>query len=225
MCARDIVGMKNNKKRDFDKEADSWDDKPMRVNLANDVSKSILREIVLTKDMDVLDFGCGTGLVSLQLQPLVRSVSGFDSSRGMLNVFKKKIAQQRISGVEVHHLDLDNGDCLDGQFHLAVSSMTLHHIKDIRPLIDQFYKVLLPSGYLCLADLDPDNGRFHDTDDGIIHYGFDREALRSVLKQAGFTYVRDVQAAEVFKTRADGVARKFSVFLMIGRKNEEVSEV
>ena len=103
--------------------------------------------------------------------------------------------------------------------------MTLHHIKDIRPLIDQFYKVLLPSGYLCLADLDPDNGRFHDTDDGIIHYGFDREALRSVLKQAGFTYVRDVQAAEVFKTGADGVARKFSVFLMIGRKNEEVSEV
>jgi ubiquinone/menaquinone biosynthesis C-methylase UbiE len=215
----DIIYMKNNIKRDFDKEADSWDDKPQRVKLASDISKSILREIVLTPAMDVLDFGCGTGLVSLQLRPQVRSVTGFDSSQGMLNVFKKKIVQQNLTGVEVHHLDFDKGDCIKGEYHLVVSSMTLHHIKDIRPIMDQFYKVLFPSGYICLADLDPDNGKFHDTDDGIFHHGFEREAMKNVIRLAGFTDVRDVQAAEVNKTGADGIARRFSVFLMIGRKH------
>jgi len=34
--------------------------------------------------MDVLDFGCGTGIVTLRLQPYVRCIAGGDSSKGIL---------------------------------------------------------------------------------------------------------------------------------------------
>ena len=208
----------NLNKRDFDKEANSWDDNPLRVKLANDISKSILREIVLLPRMDIMDFGCGTGLVTIQFRPRVRSITGFDSSEGMLAVFKKKIVEKKLTAIETHHIDLDKGQHLKGQYHLIISSMALHHIKNVQPLLNQFYKLLQPSGILCIADLDLDNGKFHDIHDGVFHHGFDRSVLSSHFKKAGFKAVRDLQATDVAKIGKDGIARNFSVFLMIGKK-------
>ena len=34
--------------------------------------------------MDALDFGCGTGLVTLKLQPFIHSITGVDGSQGMI---------------------------------------------------------------------------------------------------------------------------------------------
>jgi ubiquinone/menaquinone biosynthesis C-methylase UbiE len=47
--------------------------------------------------MDALDSGCGTGLVSLFLLPHVRSVTGADSSPGMLEVLRKKLDEEGIA--------------------------------------------------------------------------------------------------------------------------------
>jgi len=64
----------NIERRDFDKEAGTWDELPARVKLANDIAATISKEIPLTSDMDVLDYGCGTGLLTLHLQPIVESI-------------------------------------------------------------------------------------------------------------------------------------------------------
>jgi len=43
--------------------------------------------------MKVLDFGCGTGLLSFFLQPYVGEITGIDTSKGMIEVFDKKIKE------------------------------------------------------------------------------------------------------------------------------------
>ena len=151
----------NIQKRDFNKEAASWDEVPHRVKLVQDIAKAISNEITLVSDADVLDFGCGTGLLSLQLRPLVRSVTGVDNSQGMLDVLKKKIDNQNLTNIRIQYRDVEKGDALDGCYHLIVSSMTFHHIREIGPLLDQFYRICAPCGHLCIADLDPDDGQFH----------------------------------------------------------------
>ena len=65
----------------------------MRVKLATDVAGAVSAEVRLAADMDVLDFGCGTGLLALQLQPYVRSITGVDSSQGMLDVLGSEDCQ------------------------------------------------------------------------------------------------------------------------------------
>jgi 2-polyprenyl-3-methyl-5-hydroxy-6-metoxy-1,4-benzoquinol methylase len=205
-------------KRDFDKEAASWDEQPSRVKLANDVAGVITKQITLTSDMDVLDFGCGTGLLTLQLQPQVRSITGADSSEGMLAVFRKKIADRNLTNAKALLLDLDKDDRLTGNYHLIVSNMTLHHIEDIQHLLDQFHKVTVPGGYLCITDLEPDNGLFHDDNTGVFHFGFDRMGLRKAFMDAGFDNVKDTTAAEIVKPAPDGEMRRFTVFLMCGQK-------
>lgn len=208
-------------KRDFDKEAASWDEHPARIKLANDVAHAISEQIVLTPEMDIMDFGCGTGLLALRLQPLVHSVTGIDSSQGMLDIFNAKIAKLKLSNVSTVFMDLDKGDLLAGNYDLVLSNMTLHHIKEIKPLFVQFYKVTAPGGYLCIADLDLDDGQFHDDNTGVFHFGFDRAALQKVFTEAGFDNVWDIDAAEVVKPSINGEMRRFSVFLMIGRKRSD----
>ena len=65
------------------------------------VGEAILREVRATTDMDVLDYGCGTGLVSLFLLSHVRSVTGADSSPGMLQVLNKQIVEGGIVNMHV----------------------------------------------------------------------------------------------------------------------------
>jgi hypothetical protein len=96
--------------------------------------------------------------------------------------------------------------------------MTLHHIENIGYIIHEFYNCLLPGGYLCIADLDSDEGDFHRDKTGVVHFGFDRSEMRRLYIHGGFQDVRDVTAASVIKELSDGRSREFTVFLMIGRK-------
>jgi len=211
------VAMKS-ERRDFDREAATWDTQPLRVKLANDVANAILEEIAFTQPMDVLDFGCGTGLVTLRLQPLVRSIVGVDSSQGMLDVFRSKIKDLNIHNVRTRHLDIEKGDFLDDCFHVVISSMTLHHVKDVGSLLHRFYMVTAPGGSICIADFDPEDGKFHENNDGVFHFGFDRETLRYDVMKAGFADVRTRTAATIVKPNLDGTMREFTVFLMTGKR-------
>ena len=210
--------MVNTEKRDFDKEAAFWDEHPGRVKLVKDIASAISRQIILTAEMDVMDFGCGTGLLTIQIQPFVRSITGIDSSQGMLDIFNMKIAKLNLSKVHTVLVDLDKGDTLTGNYDLLLSNMTLHHIKEIGPLFDQFYKITVPAGYLCIAGLDLDDGQFHDDNTGVFHFGFDRATMRKSFTEAGFDNVRDIDAAEVVKPSINGEMRRFTVFLMTGQK-------
>lgn len=211
----------NTEKRDFDKEAASWDEHPARIKLAKDVAAAISKQISLTPDMDVMDFGCGTGLLTIELQPLVLSITGVDSSRGMLDILEMKIAKMKLNRISTVLVDLDHGDPLEGHYDLVVSNMTLHHIQEINSLFDRFYHITAPAGYLCIADLDLDDGRFHDNNTGVFHCGFDRTTLRKVFTEAGFENIQDTVAAEIVKPAGNGEMRRFTIFLMTGQKRSD----
>ena len=120
--------MKTAEKRDFDKEAAQWDEKPQRLKLAQDVVDAIVKTSDLSKKMDVLDFGCGTGLVTLLLQPHVGNIFGADSSIGMISILEDKIKHQGLHNVRTQLVDFEKGERLAGMYDLIVSNMTVHHV-------------------------------------------------------------------------------------------------
>lgn len=89
-----------NEKRDLDKAASSRDEEPRRVKLAGNVAAAIIDTIHPDRTMDVLDFGCGTGLITLLLQPHVKTIIGVDSSRGMLDVLERKVRESGLENVD-----------------------------------------------------------------------------------------------------------------------------
>jgi ubiquinone/menaquinone biosynthesis C-methylase UbiE len=204
-------------KRDFDKAAATWDENPGRVKMAENVAQAILGTIRPGPDTDVMDFGCGTGLLTLALRPHVRTVTAVDSSQGMLDVLDQKIRAQGLTNVRTRHVDLEK-DELPGPFDLAVSSMTFHHIRDTDLLLKRIAGILKPGGKIAIADLDSDEGKFHDSNEGVHHFGFDRHLMRKSFEAAGFVAVQNRTAAIMPKPGPDGRTRTFTVFLMTGEK-------
>lgn len=184
------------------------------------VGEAILRESQPSSDMDVLDYGCGTGLVSLFLLPHVRSVTGADNSPGMLEVLQRKIAEGGIENMKVMHLNLEERPVPSDRYHMIVTSMTMHHVADTGKVLRAFHELLHPGGKLCIADLDAEPGIFHPPEaaSSVHHHGFDRRWLKDQSAAAGFTEMHDVTAHTVTKPIATGEERDFPVFLIVGRR-------
>ena len=201
--------------RDFNAAAATWDEEPRRLKMADSVARAIRETIPLSPEMDVLDFGCGTGLLTLRLHPFVRSSTGIDTSQGMLDVLDGKVRDQKISGVTTEIADIENGKLPAGTYDLIVSNMTCHHVRDIGTVISRLATLLRPDGILAIADLDSDEGKFHDTNDGVFHFGFDRCAMKKYFENAGICSIRNRTAAIMVKPSGT-----FTVFLMTGVKPE-----
>ena len=200
----------------FDQSAATWDNEPRRIALMKAVGEAILREARPTKDMDVLDYGCGTGLVSLFLLSHVRSVTGADNSPGMLEVLNKKITEGGIVNMNVIRLDLERDPLPVARYDLIVTSMTMHHVADTEKVVRAFRDLLHPGGKLCIADLDTEPGVFHSPEaaSSVYHHGFDRDRLKGQLAAAGFTKMHDVTAHTIHKPVEVSGERAFPVFLV-----------
>jgi len=210
--------MQTNEKRDFNAKASTWDEEPRRVHLARDITAAILAEIPLSSFMKVLDYGCGSGLVTLGIQPYVGSIVGADSSHGMLEVLSRKVREQDISNITVRLIDLEAHDTLEGDFDLIVSSMTMHHVINVKALVSDFVRALNPSGWLAIADLEDEDGSFHDDRTGVLHHGFEQKYLQEILTENGCVDVRIIRPAVIRKFSADGRERIYPVLLAVGRK-------
>lgn len=205
----------------FDKAAATWDNKPLRVAMTTAIGETIVREVQLFQKMDVLDYGCGTGLLSLFLLPHVRSVTGADNSVGMLDVLRGKIADMALNTMEVMRLDLEHDTVPDKRFHMIVTAMTMHHVRDTDNLLRAFHRLLHPGGVLCLVDLDTEPGTFHaDAGEAVYHHGFDRDELKGRLKEIGFADTRDMTAHTIRKEVSEGQAESFPIFLIVARRPE-----
>jgi cyclopropane fatty-acyl-phospholipid synthase-like methyltransferase len=197
----------------FDEAAATWDEEPGRVKLARAVADAIARQIQLSADMDVLDFGCGTGLLTLALLPHVHSVTGADASSGMIDVLRGKLQAQKLGNVETILLDPGAPLSLDARFHLIVSSMALHHVADLGPLFARFYEQLRPGGQVALADLDREDGSFHEDSRGVFHLGFERDDVAAHLAGAGFVDLGFTTATIMQKAKGS-----YPIFLATGRR-------
>jgi ubiquinone/menaquinone biosynthesis C-methylase UbiE len=201
---------------EFDQKAAQWDAKPVRVERALAVADGIKAAVPLSPHMTALEYGCGTGLVSFALQSQLGHITLADSSTGMLTVLREKIAAANIQNMTPVQLDLITDPLPAARYQLIYTLLTLHHIPDTAKILRAFYGLLNPQGYLCVADLDKEDGTFHE-DEFHGHLGFDREELAAQAKQIGFQSIRFTTAFHMIKD-VQGVSQDYPIFLMVARK-------
>ena len=196
----------------FDEAAKSWDSKPHRVETARRVGEAILSSVPVSKEWRVLDFGAGTGLLTLFLAPHVSEIVALDNSKGMIDVLREKIDK----------LDANNvrpflGSYSDFQFEfpfdLVVSSMSVHHVKDVEELFKWFSSILKTGGYVAVADLVKEDGTFHRDNTGVFHFGFEKTEFEDYMNSAG---IEPVEFKVIHSIERNG--REYPIFLSVGRK-------
>ncbi len=196
----------------FDAKARKWDSDPAKVERARAVAEVMRRELPLTTRMSALEYGCGTGLLSFFLRSHLGQITLADSSVGMLEVLTKKIAAEGVKNMTPMQLDLSEDPLPPSGFDLVYCLMVLHHIPDIPEILERFQALLLSGGRLAIADLDQEDGSFHaEPFDG--HPGFDRHALRALLRQAGFSKIHFTTCFEMMKN-----GQRYPLFLATAEK-------
>ena len=195
----------------FVHKSKTWDMNSKRVQNAKGIAELIVNNIKLDKTMEIMDFGAGTGLLSYFVAPYVEKIVAVDNSPSMLLEFQNK-CDEFSCHTEVLEKDLST-DTLERKFDGIISSMTIHHLEDIPALFSKFYNMLDEHGFIAIADLDSEDGTFHSDNEGVFHYGFDRQLLARYAQEAGFKDVTFSLANKISKPHAE-----FTVFLMTAIK-------
>ncbi len=201
---------------DFDAKSTDWDSDPQKVDRARRVAEAIVRELPVTPRMTVFEYGCGTGLLGFALQPHAAHVTLADSSQGMLAVLRRKIEASGLRNMTPLSLDLSSDPLPAARYDLVCTLMTLHHIPDTDRILERLSALLRAPGFLCVSDLDAEDGSFHGPE-AAVHKGFDRAELAAKLERAGLRNVRFTTVYEISKATRAGT-RAFAVFLAIAEK-------
>lgn len=202
----------------FDKAAATWDDNPRRLATSRAVATGIRKTIPLNPAIKALDIGCGTGLVSLQLAPLVNKLTALDSSEKMLAELEKKAAALGLTNVSTLLVDLEHRPIPGGPYDLIFSSMTFHHIKAPLKVLQKIFAALAPGGRVAVADLEAEDGTFHSDMTSVEHLGFAHSEMLRLLARAGFRQCTCDQVYTVEKLKDDGTTRTYPLFLATGVK-------
>ncbi|NJP39054.1 class I SAM-dependent methyltransferase [Alkalicoccus luteus] len=156
-----------------------------RKQLAAVIAERVKLELFDSTDKALLDYGGGTGLVSLELTDLVQQLTIADASEQMLKLAQAKIAERKLSNATVLYADFvqeDPGVSAD----IVLISLVLLHIPDTEGILQAIAHVLRETGRLIIVDFN-ENERVHHP---ALHSGFDQKKLEQILQKAGFSAIQ-----------------------------------
>lgn len=192
-------------KHDFNHKAETFDS-PKNIFLANLVCQAVEKQLDLLSDKEILDFGGGTGLLTLPLAKQAKFVTLVDISEKMLEQARLKAEQQDIKNIQFLEQNL-LAKPLEQEFDLIVVCRVLHHMPDVDEALSLFHQHLRENGQLLLAD-------FTKTEAN--HHGFDLAELEKQLIEHGFSSVH----SQILYSAEDLFQGNYSeLFLTVAQKS------
>jgi SAM-dependent methyltransferase len=191
----------------FNQEALSWDTRPFVREASEEAEKAISAKskALNWKPKQVLEIGCGTGIMSFLIAPHVERVVAIDAAEGMIDVLKQKLqkddAPKNILPIAVLLEDPEDPNLPPAKesqpkgprqkFDLITSHLVLHHIPDLKGVLDTMLGCLAPGGRIMLTDFEdfgPEAKRFHARSklDGVERHGINAKMMEGLLKEVGF---------------------------------------
>jgi 2-polyprenyl-3-methyl-5-hydroxy-6-metoxy-1,4-benzoquinol methylase len=198
----------------FEILAKTWDSKPRRVkgamSFASKVKEFLPKDI---SNFDVLDYGCGTGLVSFCFSNDVKSIDGLDNSNSMIEVYNQKAKDIGLNNIQGYVHNINTQELQENKYDLIVTNMTMHHIKDPEDFINKLSFALKPNAYLAIADLTNEDGKFHSDNTGVEHFGFDFKKIEQYFKNNNLKNIN----TDLFET-INKPHNSYDVHYIIGQK-------
>jgi len=142
--------------RFWDRIAARYARKPVADEAAYQKKLTVTREY-LRPDMEVFEFGCGTGSTAILHAPHVKEIRAIDISEKMLEIARGKAEAAGVGNVRFEQSDIDAFSAPDGSFDAVLGLSILHLLDDRRTAIAKVYRMLKPGGVFvsstaCLGD-------------------------------------------------------------------------
>lgn len=138
-----------------------------------------LSQLTNLEDLDILDVGCGTGLLAESLSPLANRIVALDSSKKMIRVLQSKgLDNVETITAELTESSIHSNEILQSKFDLIVASSVCAFLPDYEGTLELIFFLLKANGLFVQWD-------WKRTDDDS-QFGFTEEMIGSAFRHAGF---------------------------------------
>ncbi len=111
----------------------------------------------LKPDMELMEFGCGTGSTAIRHAPFVKHILATDFSATMLEIAGEKVKNSNIQNITFQQSSIDEFQAPNNTYDVIMGMSILHLLKDKKSAIKKAHKLLKPGGLfisntVCLGD-------------------------------------------------------------------------
>lgn len=118
--------------------------------------KMLLRFMPDLSSSTLLDVGCGTGRFSVRLAKYAKRIVGIDTSGYSIKTFRDEVKKTHLNNISARVIDFhDLPDHKKFDYILMVN--VVHHVPDIKSLLNKVQKVLRKNGTLIIYEFNPIN--------------------------------------------------------------------
>ena len=140
----------------WDKIADRYSKQPIVDEAAYQKKLRVTREY-FQPDMEVLEFGCGTGSTAIAHAPYVKHIQAIDFSSKMIEIAQAKAEAKNVKNVTFKRSSIDEFSASDQTLDAVLGLSILHLLDSKEAVIAKVYKMLKPGGIfvtstVCLGD-------------------------------------------------------------------------
>lgn len=153
-----------------------------RGQIAKRIAAAVRACVAHGPDKTAIDYGCGTGLVGLELLSDFQSILFVDASQNMVKQVKQKLKALPQPNAAVLCCDLMEEAPPELHADYIILAQTLLHIQDTGRLLSRLYGILNQGGHLLVIDFDKNDAVVSDK----VHNGFLQEELILLARETGF---------------------------------------
>ena len=140
----------------WDKIANRYSKRPV-ADEASYQEKLRVTRTYFRPDMEVLEFGCGTGSTAINHSPYVGHIHAIDISSKMIEIAQEKADKGNVSNVTFEQSTIEGVSVPDQSLDAVLGLSILHLLEDKEGAIEKVHRMLKPGGVFvtsttCLGD-------------------------------------------------------------------------
>jgi 2-polyprenyl-3-methyl-5-hydroxy-6-metoxy-1,4-benzoquinol methylase len=168
----------------------------------------------LLPPLEVVDFGCGTGVLTVELARWARHVTAIDRSESALVKARAEAARQGLTNITFLAADLEKLPLERASVDLVVVSQSLHHVDSIEQVLAEGARLLKPGARMVVLELLPHDEDWVRARLGHQHLGFSPEDVERAMRAVGLEATQSIPAPR-------DATSPFKAFLLIGTRTRK----
>ena len=146
----------NQSTRFWDKIAERYAKQPIADEASYQKKLQVTRDY-FQPDMEVLEFGCGTGSTAIIHAPYVKHIRAIDCSAKMIGIAQSKADASNIDNITFEQSTIEEISVPDSSLDIVLGLSILHLVENKEDVIAKVYRMLKPGGIFvtstaCLGD-------------------------------------------------------------------------
>ena len=129
----------------WDRHAEGYAKRPVPDEAVYQKKLQVTREY-FRPDMEVLEFGCGTGSTAIAQAPYVKHIRAIDRSAKMLEIARRKAEAGKVENVTFEQLTIEQLKVPDETYDAVMGHRILHLLEDKEAAIAKVHRMLKPGG-------------------------------------------------------------------------------